>query len=336
MGRSRSYRQEGWEDDDFGRGYPERGWMGSRGREDDEFENRGRWGQPYGREFSESGRSGGGYGRENYGQGYAREGYGPYSSREGWSREGQGRESRESYGQGYGRESYGREGYGQGQGYGRESYGRESFGRYGYGGPSFRGEEGYGQGHGREGWSRSGYGGTRGGESYRGEERFGDGSGRSSSSYRYGGQGSFRPESQWGQGGYRPESQWGRSGQEWAGGSMTQERRGPKNYKRSDERIREDVCDVLTNSDLNCEDVEVNVKEGEVTLTGTVQSSEERREMERIAERLPGVKDVTNQLRVKRESRSERSDDKAKTSQSYSSSESRRGQTATSASGRSE
>jgi predicted amino acid-binding ACT domain protein len=298
QGRSGSYRAEGWDDDDFGRGYPERGWTGSRGREDDEFENRGRWGQPYGREYSESGR---GYGREGYGrESHGRE---PYSSREGWGREGYGRES---HGQGYGRE-----------GYGRESYGRESTGRYGYGGPSFRGEESYGQGYGRESFARSSYGG------YRGEERYGEGFGRSPSAYRYGGQGTFRPE---GQGGYRPESQWSRSGQEWAGGSQIQERRGPKNYKRSDERIREDVCDVLTDCDLNCEDVEVTVKEGEVTLSGTVQSREDRREMERIAERLPGVKDVTNQLRVKRESRTEHSDDKMKTAQSFSSE--RRGQTA--------
>jgi osmotically-inducible protein OsmY len=59
--------------------------------------------------------------------------------------------------------------------------------------------------------------------------------------------------------------------------------RGPKGYVRSDERIREDVCDRLSDDRMvDASDVEVAVAGSEVTLTGTVNSREERR---RAAER---------------------------------------------------
>src|SRR5262245_29949641 len=47
--------------------------------------------------------------------------------------------------------------------------------------------------------------------------------------------------------------------------------RGPKNYKRSDERIEEDVCERLTeNAELDASDITVQVQNAEVTLSGTV------------------------------------------------------------------
>lgn len=46
--------------------------------------------------------------------------------------------------------------------------------------------------------------------------------------------------------------------------------KGPKGYKRSDERIREDVCDHLSAGWIDASDIEVSVSEGEVTLSGTV------------------------------------------------------------------
>jgi len=79
--------------------------------------------------------------------------------------------------------------------------------------------------------------------------------------------------------------------------------RGPKGYKRSDDRIREEICDRMTDDPaLDASDIEVEVTEGEVTLSGMVSSRDMKRRAEDIAERIGGVRDVTNQLRVTRES----------------------------------
>lgn len=77
---------------------------------------------------------------------------------------------------------------------------------------------------------------------------------------------------------------------------------GPKGYKRSDERIREDVCDRLGQSwDLDSSEIEVSVSSGEVTLTGTVQDRAQKHRAENVADGVSGVGEVHNQLRVKRE-----------------------------------
>ncbi|HSL75987.1 MAG TPA: BON domain-containing protein, partial [Candidatus Limnocylindrales bacterium] len=75
--------------------------------------------------------------------------------------------------------------------------------------------------------------------------------------------------------------------------------RGPKGYQRSDERIREDVSDRLTeHSELDASGIEVLVKDGVVTLQGDVDSRWAKRLAEDIAEDCGGVRDVMNQLRV--------------------------------------
>jgi len=97
--------------------------------------------------------------------------------------------------------------------------------------------------------------------------------------------------------------------------------RGPKGYKRSDERIREDVNDRLSmQDDLDPSEIEVAVSNGEVTLTGSVMSRHEKFLAEEIADDVSGVTDVHNQLRVAR----------AQTSQgAYNETSSTYGQTAT-------
>ncbi|HZW10646.1 MAG TPA: BON domain-containing protein, partial [Phycisphaerales bacterium] len=113
-----------------------------------------------------------------------------------------------------------------------------------------------------------------------------------------------------GQYGSRGQSGWGSQGQQ---GTQMRAGRGPKGYKRSDERIKEEVCDMLMGAyDLDSEELEVGVKEGEVTLTGSVTSRNDKWEAERLAESVLGVKDVINQLRVKRQS--ERSESEGRTS----------------------
>jgi hypothetical protein len=75
---------------------------------------------------------------------------------------------------------------------------------------------------------------------------------------------------------------------------------GPRGYQRSDERIREDICERLTwHGQLDASDVELDVNSGEVTLRGTVDSRWAKREAEDLADSVAGVREVHNQLRVK-------------------------------------
>ncbi len=74
---------------------------------------------------------------------------------------------------------------------------------------------------------------------------------------------------------------------------------GPKRYQRTDERIFEDVCTRLADHpDLDASEMEVHVNQGEVTLTGSVDSRRSRRLAEDIADSVRGVRDIHNQLRV--------------------------------------
>jgi len=75
--------------------------------------------------------------------------------------------------------------------------------------------------------------------------------------------------------------------------------RGPKGYKRSDERIKEDVCDRLCDNPMvDASDIDIKVEGSDVVLTGTVHSKEEKRRAEDIAESISGVTNVQNNLRV--------------------------------------
>jgi osmotically-inducible protein OsmY len=77
--------------------------------------------------------------------------------------------------------------------------------------------------------------------------------------------------------------------------------RGPKGYRRSDERIKEDVNDRLSEGYLDASDIEVEVQNSEVTLTGTVNNRNDKRRAEDIAESVSGVTNVENRIRVKHE-----------------------------------
>jgi osmotically-inducible protein OsmY len=78
--------------------------------------------------------------------------------------------------------------------------------------------------------------------------------------------------------------------------------RGPKGYRRSDDRIREDVSDRLTDDDyLDASEIEVLVDGGTVTLGGTVDSRWQKRRAAELAEDVSGVTDVLNTIRVRLE-----------------------------------
>lgn len=77
--------------------------------------------------------------------------------------------------------------------------------------------------------------------------------------------------------------------------------RGPKDYVRTDERIREDVCDRLSwNDEVDATGISVSVAGGEVTLEGSVETRHMKREAEDVAETVPGVSDVHNRVRVRK------------------------------------
>ena len=173
----------------------------------------------------------------------------------------------------------------------QSDYDRSRGERYGYA-PGYR--RGYGARDGDfegEGF-RGAYGqpdGGRGYEQYRGGTEPGWGGDGGNERYRAMESALGQPEGGRGYEQY-PRSEAGRQGH--AG-------RGPKGYVRSDERIREDVCERLTyDPDVDASDIEVSVSDCEVTLAGTVASRHEKRRAEDCAEGIRGVRDVRNNLRI--------------------------------------
>lgn len=80
----------------------------------------------------------------------------------------------------------------------------------------------------------------------------------------------------------------------------SQRGRGPKNYARSDERIREDVSEHLADDEaIDAGDISVEVSGGVVTLSGSVDTRRLKHRAEDIADCCSGVKDVQNRLTVK-------------------------------------
>ncbi|MET0341122.1 MAG: BON domain-containing protein [Polyangiales bacterium] len=214
--------------------------------------------------------------RQQSGQDWTRQGSGQGQEYRGqgssdWSR------SQGAYGQGYDRSQ---SDYRGGQDYGRLQSGSQDWDRSPYARTDYsRSQSNYGA----RDQGRTDFGGYSSGTNY-GQQWRGD-----AGQYRDG-----REDESWGQ-------QIRHAGQQ-AARSIKRAFRGPKNYKRSDERIREDVSDRLGLSDrLDPSEIEVTVSNGEVTLTGTVQSRGEKYLAEEVADDVSGVNEVNNQLRVRRE-----------------------------------
>lgn len=295
------YARGDWDRDEWRRG-------------SDDYRSQGR--EPSGRGYDE-GRYGGGE------RGFAQ--YGQYGTRPEQQRTwfDDRRDAQSSGGGDYGRSHD----YGRSQDYGRSPRG------YGQGSYSSNTQSAYGRdwGHsssygpfGRPDYSRTqSNNGAR--ESYS-TQPFGEGGYRQEWSQRTGGPGisdwgdrrdlrgseSYRSSdrgSDWRQESYdsrgRDEEDFGqqvRHGMQQVASRVKRVFRGPKGYKRSDDRIREDVSDRLAHqNELDPSEIEVMVSNGEVTLSGTVQSRHEKFIAEEIADSVSGVNDVHNQLRVRRE-----------------------------------
>lgn len=207
-----------------------------------------------------------------------------------WNRQDRGGYS----GQGYGRERDG------GQ-YGGSEYRSGSQGERGYGG-QFYGADDYRDRQYRGGQYGSGLGGDyRTGSTGRNSSSFGDGTSQfdRGDQWRGGGSGAYTG------GGSQPSYSWTQSDSLGSnmGRSETHFGKGPKGYQRSDERIREEISDQLTfDHQIDASELTVEVKDGEVTLSGSVRDREQKRRAEDLAERVMGVHDVTNNLRVTKSS----------------------------------
>jgi osmotically-inducible protein OsmY len=75
--------------------------------------------------------------------------------------------------------------------------------------------------------------------------------------------------------------------------------KGPTDYRRSQDRIREDICDRLTDDDrVDASHIRVQIEDDVVILSGNVNSREEKRRAEDLVESVSGVRNVENRLRV--------------------------------------
>jgi hypothetical protein len=239
-----------------------------------------------------------GYGQQRYGQrGYGQQGYNQQGNfgQQGYNQ--RGNYGQQDYGQqGYNQQgNFGQEGYNQQGNYGQQDYGQQgydnqpAYGQQGFAAPNrdrFREAYDYDRGRylypreddwsrheGNNEWRRSGMG-----VQNRSENRYNPANRGYESGYdlagRYG----------WEQG---PENNGPYSG------------RGPRGYQRSNDRIYEDVAERLTdNGRLDASDISIHVDNGEVTLTGQVDSRRAKRLAEDIADSVRGVRDVHNQLHV--------------------------------------
>jgi osmotically-inducible protein OsmY len=84
------------------------------------------------------------------------------------------------------------------------------------------------------------------------------------------------------------------------------EGQGPQGYRRSEDRIKEDVCERMQQHGyLDASNIQIDVEDGEVTLSGTVQNRWSKRTADDIAASVNGVRDVHNRLSLQQEDREE-------------------------------
>jgi osmotically-inducible protein OsmY len=171
-------------------------------------------------------------------------------------------------------------------------------GRYQQGHPYGSHGEFSAESRGRSDYGRSGYGRSERGNDY-GDRNYGTGD------YR---------DRDYGRGESEDRSWWDRTSDEvssWFGDDEAERRRerdrqmrgyrgkGPRNYTRSDDRMKEDINDRLSDDPfVDASDIDVSVSSGEVTLTGTVDHRSTKRRAEDLAEAVSGVRNVENRLRV--------------------------------------
>jgi hypothetical protein len=334
-GASEGGGQHGWggRDEGFGEYEAERGLsrMGGSQQMMAPTQGGGRYsGSGYGssqREFGTSYGSSSGYdeGRRGTTQEYNAGLEGSYvgggGGRYGSSRdEGSGRPGEERWGQGArgqsqqsssGQQGQGQQRYGQ-QGYGSQgrTYDPESGSMYGAGlGPGQRtggnqgyaGSQGYGGG---QDFGGGGMGGAQRQSSDYGRSQFGGGQ-----DYRGGGGGAYGSGLPGEHGGTSAGQSYerggwsssGRGGEQYGLGADDHRGRGPKGYTRSDDRLKEDICERLTDdAHIDASEINVEVEKGVVRLSGQVSDRWMKYHVEDVIDRCAGVKDIDNRLSTQR------------------------------------
>ena len=258
-----------------------RGWNNRYGAKGRDMDSGGSYGGAY---SSDSGYQGGGYDQTNWG-----------------SRQNSGNQSQQWRNDDWNKKN-------QGSGHGQTDWGRRDIDHrssYGFGETGSDYNQGYGSSFDNDDNSRfrnSGYGERRGTTDY--------------TNTNYGNRN--QQGSNYGHGGDNRDRGWfDRTRDEvssWFGDDDAERRRdmdkrsgphkgkGPKDYRRSEDRIREDVCYRLADDDMvDASDINVEIKDNEVILTGTVSSREEKRRAEDLVESIYGIQNVENRLRVNRD-----------------------------------
>jgi osmotically-inducible protein OsmY len=187
----------------------------------------------------------------------------------------------------------------------RENYGAQqdySFANPGYGSDEYRRFENPGRNYGsQQPYYETGGQSTGGAQYWGGRQNYGQGV------YGQGTQGSQA-------GGYTPQEYSGAGN--WSGAASSSGRyqpqqnfgpqqsfrgRSPKGYARSDERIKEDICERLTEDpNIDASEISIEVQGGIVTLEGTVEDRMQKHRAEDMVDACSGVKDVHNRLTVSR------------------------------------
>lgn len=76
--------------------------------------------------------------------------------------------------------------------------------------------------------------------------------------------------------------------------------RPPRSYRRPDDRILDDVHQRIAMSGVDADEVEIEVSNGIVTLSGRVPRRFDKRVIEEVAEQVFGVDEIQNHLRLAR------------------------------------
>lgn len=95
-------------------------------------------------------------------------------------------------------------------------------------------------------------------------------------------------------------NQFGLAGQYGRAHQETERRIFPKGYRRTDDRILDDIWSRVGDVTADTDDLNIQVQDGRASLDGSVGSRPEKHRLEDLVAACPGVEEVENRLRVRR------------------------------------